>query len=173
MGKLFWRAVLNFPWTCHFKTYKRQKTVTDSAWVWCLSSVFFCHVTPESLALTRPTFPKIWSCRLQVPCSSDSPEFHDSSGRWMPVTQAKLSPQLRRECWFLDGWQGMPSLWGQLKQDYTNEGQPCCGRTGRKQMWGQDSGDNLDIGDTGHYGTGREISWHLTVCAEARPEWRW
>lgn len=117
----------------------------------------FCHVTPESLVFNKTHFPKIWSCRLRVPCSSDSPEFRVSSGLWMPVIQAKPSPQLRRGCcWSLDGWQVVQSLWGQLKQNVTNEGQRCCGRLGRKQMWGQDSGDNLDIGDTGHYGRGEE-----------------
>lgn len=47
-------------------------------------------------------FNKARSCRLQVSCSSDSLELHESYGLWMPMIQAKLSPQLRGGCWSLD-----------------------------------------------------------------------
>lgn len=130
----------------------------------------FCHVTPQSLALTLPTFPRYDGVGLQGPCSADSPELHVSHGFWMPVMQAKLGIHNSEET--ADPWMDdkmCQSLLGQLKQDVTNKGQPCCGGGGREQMWGQDSGDNLDIGDTGRYGRGREIGWHLAVCAESRP----
>lgn len=37
---------------------------------------------------------------------------------------------------------------GQMWQDVTNKRQPCCIGRGRKQMWGQDSGDDLVITKT-------------------------
>lgn len=93
----------------------------------------FCHVTPQSLALTQPTFPRY--VRLQGPCSTDSPELHISHGFWTPAMQVKLRIHNSEET--ADPWMDdkvCQRLLGQQKQDVTNKGQPCCGGRGREQM---------------------------------------
>lgn len=59
----------------------------------CLS----CHVTPQSLALTRPTFPRYDGVGLQGPCSADSPELHVSIMDARDAGEAR-DTLFRRDC---------------------------------------------------------------------------